>query len=393
MERKHQLLIIGLVGILLLGAIAWLNFGLSRSRTGSAKGRDAFAEASPTPKPNARQKADVAGQISSVEGSTLVGIRQMPAPEPVPVVTEKSKPKKVNYGMVQFFSAAPKARPAATPVPDPAWYLPRATLIPCSLVLTVDSSSRDTPVLGEVTQDVKMFGGTGQVAVPAGTLVAGFASPGRVRNRIEVKGSWDLIFKDGKEYEFRGVACDRIYDYATGRYGLTDGSAGLQGTILYTDQYAEIKAFAAGALSGAAQAYQTTNATFAGNTLERTPQNAGLQGLSSVSNLMVEKYLRANEGDETYVRVPAGKEFYVYTLSVIEPGQSSVGAYAQDAQAQTIWERVQAETKNKAGEAMSPEVSELLTQMARQQRTVQELKRLSAGQGEGEAGNAAKTGF
>jgi hypothetical protein len=72
----------------------------------------------------------------------LVSIRQTPAPEPAPVITEKPKPKKVNYGMVQFFSAAPKARPATTPVPDPAWYLPRATLIPCSLVLTIDSFSR-----------------------------------------------------------------------------------------------------------------------------------------------------------------------------------------------------------------------------------------------------------
>ncbi|MBV9489095.1 MAG: hypothetical protein JO069_05130 [Verrucomicrobia bacterium] len=174
---------------------------------------------------------------------------------------------------------------------------------------------------------------------------------------------------------------------------MTDGSAGLQGTLLYTDQYAELKAFAAGALSGVAQAYQTTNATFAGNALERTPQNAGLQGLSQVSNLMVEKYLRANEGDETYVRVPAGKEFYVYTLSLIEPAEASVGAYAQDAKAQTAWERLQAARKDEADEGMSPEARELLTQMARQQRTVQELKRLSAGQAEGEAGKAAKTGF
>ena len=64
MERKHQLLLIGLIGVLLLAAIAWFNFGPGRSGTGLTKGRGAFAEPSPTPKPNARQKADAAGQIS-----------------------------------------------------------------------------------------------------------------------------------------------------------------------------------------------------------------------------------------------------------------------------------------------------------------------------------------
>ena len=33
-------------------------------------------------------------------------------------------------------------------------------------------------MLGEVTQDVKAFGGTGQVVIPAGTLVAGFGADG-----------------------------------------------------------------------------------------------------------------------------------------------------------------------------------------------------------------------
>src|SRR5260221_12505403 len=124
---------------------------------------------------------------------------------------------------------------APTPLPDPKLYLPRATLIPCALIWTIDSSSRDTPVLSEVTQDVKAFGANGKVVIPAGTLVAGFASPNRVRDRIEVKGSWDLIFvRTGKEYEFRGIACDRIYDQTTCRYGLAERWACLHGAIFYT---------------------------------------------------------------------------------------------------------------------------------------------------------------
>ena len=70
-------------------------------------------------------------------------------------------------------------------------------------------------------------------------------------------------------------------------------------------------------------------------------------------------------------------------------GDGPVGVEDND----TVWERVQAETQKNGQEAMSPEVRELLTQMARQQRTVQELKKLSEGQTEGEASNGAKAGF
>src|SRR5258708_9088330 len=138
--------------------------------------------------------------------------------------------------MVAFDTAARTAG-FPSPIPDPSLFLPRATLIPCALILTVDSSSRDTPVLGEVTQDVKAFG-TAKVVIPAGTLVAAFASPNRVRDRIEVKGSWVLIFvKTGKEYEFRGIACDHIYDEDSGHYRLTDASPRLHVPIFYTERY------------------------------------------------------------------------------------------------------------------------------------------------------------
>jgi hypothetical protein len=50
--------------------------------------------------------------------------------------------------------------------------------------------------------------------------------------------------------------------------------------------------------------------------------------------------MNAKDGDERYVRVPASKEFYVLTTSVIEPNRASVGAYGQGAKAQTLWEQV-----------------------------------------------------
>ncbi len=384
-DKKKALWLIGGFAVLLIAAFllfgGWFGSrGLFSGNAGNLR-RLAFVEATPTPKTNAREQAEVQGEITSVQGPKLEGIKPQGTPSPTAVAVQKEQQKKVNYEMIPFYSAGKQAA-SPTPVPDPKLYLPRATLIPCGLILTVDSSSRDTPVLGEVTQDVKAFGGTGQVVIPAGTLVAGFASPARVRDRIEVKGSWDFIFKNGKEYEFRGVACDRIYDYNSGRYGLTDGSAGLHGTLLFTERYAELKAFGAAALAGVAQSFQTVQGNYygGGNNLQHTPENAGLQGLSNVMELMVQKYMSANDGDETYVRVPAGKEFYVYCESVIEPDQASIGAYGQNAKARTVWERVQAEKEEAKNSQVSPELKNMLNSMAQREAELEKLKAQTAGQ-------------
>jgi Bacterial conjugation TrbI-like protein len=329
-DQRKAFVMIGGFALVLVGAFLFFGWRGLFGGNGQNVKRQAFAEASPTPKANARQAAETEGEITTVQGPKLEGIKPGVSPSASAHPQQQPQQKKANSEMVAYYTPSrPLSSP--TPVPDPTQYLPRATLIPCALILTVDSSSRDTPVLAELTQDVKAFGANGKMVIPAGTLVAGFASPNRVRDRIEVKGSWDLIFvKTGKEYEFRGIACDRIYDSNTGRYGLTDGSAGLHGQIFYTDQYAELKAFGAAALAGVAQSFQTVQGNYyGGNNLQHTPENAGLQGVSNVMELMVQKYLNANDGDETYVRVPASKEFYVFTTSVIEPERASIGAYEQ----------------------------------------------------------------
>src|SRR6266446_1040112 len=378
-DQRKAFVIIGCFALVLVGAFLFFGWHGFFEGNGQSVKRQMFAQPTPTPKANARQAAETEGEITTVEGPKLEGIKPGVSPSASARPQGQPQQKKANYEMVAYYTAS---RPVTAPtsLPDPKLYLPRATLIPCALILTIDSSSRDTPVLAEVTQDVKAFGATGKVVIPAGTLVAGFASPNRVRDRIEVKGSWDLIFvKTGKEYEFRGIACDRIYDQNTGRYGLTDGSAGLHGQIFYTDRYAELKAFGAAALAGVAQGFQTVQGnSLAGNDLEHTPRNAGLQGLSNVMELMVQKYLNANDGDETYVRVPASKEFYVFTTSVIEPDRASVGAYGQDAKAQTLWEQVKAAKAELKQNGISAELKQMLNDMAQRQSQLEQLKSQAA---------------
>ena len=56
----------------------------------------------------------------------------------------------------------------------------------CSLVLTVNSSSLQTPALAEITKDVWQ---NKKLIIPAGWLAHGFAGKGHVRDRIDVSGS------------------------------------------------------------------------------------------------------------------------------------------------------------------------------------------------------------
>jgi len=90
--------------------------------------------------------------------------------------------------------------------------------------------------------------------------------------------------------------------------------------------------------------------------------------------LMVQKYLNANDGDETYVRVPASKEFYVFTTSVVEPDRASVGAYEQGAKAQTLWEKIEASKEEIKQNGISPELKQMLNDMAQRQAQLEKLK-------------------
>jgi hypothetical protein len=84
-----------------------------------------------------------------------------------------------------------------------------------------------------------------------------------------------LTFPDGLEYEMKGVACDREADPELQEYGLEDGSVGLQGEVLFTDRDAELKAFAAAALAGVSQGFQTLQGDYyGGQNLQHTPENA-----------------------------------------------------------------------------------------------------------------------
>ena len=84
-------------------------------------------------------------------------------------------------------------------------FAPFGRLIPCELVITVDSSSIQTPIIGLVTEDIFHHG---QLIIPAGTEVHGAAQVDRARERIASNGRWTLVWQNGQELNVSGLALD-----------------------------------------------------------------------------------------------------------------------------------------------------------------------------------------
>ncbi|MCB1453454.1 MAG: TrbI/VirB10 family protein, partial [Rhizobiaceae bacterium] len=207
---------------------------------------------------------------------------------------------------------------------------------PCQLIITVDSSSLATPVVGYVSEDVWH---NGNLIVPAGTEVHSFAKRGRVRDRIEVHGEWKFVWQDGKEVQVNGIALDRQFDPNSDTYGITDGSAGIRGKLEKTDEFLEFKLFTATAISGAARRSEDTTRTIFGSEPSNSLENAGLEGAAAVTDRYANLLMDQIEDDGLFVRVPAGTQFYVYTLQVFEPKLASVAGLVQGHRARNSWEK------------------------------------------------------
>jgi hypothetical protein len=205
-----------------------------------------------------------------------------------------------------------------------AAYAPFGRLIPCETVITVDSSSMQTPIVGLVTENI-YYGG--RLIIPAGTEVHGMAQTDRQRERIAGNTSWTLIWQDGEEMQLKAIALDREFDNNTNQSGwaITDGSAGLRGEVIKSDNYADIKLFAATFLSGAAGALTEKQETVFGPVNSPTLNNAPFQGAQAVLQTYAQQIYDSIQKNGFYVRVPSGKQFYLYVLQTIDRADATFG--------------------------------------------------------------------
>ncbi|MCI0745434.1 MAG: TrbI/VirB10 family protein [Verrucomicrobia subdivision 3 bacterium] len=257
-----------------------------------------------------------------------------PKPEPPP------PPPKTNEPPKEVAKTPPQQPPppaalapislladATAGVPEPRSlgpvYAPFGRLISCETVITVDSASIQTPIIGLVTEDLYH---AGKLVIPAGTEVHGSAQTDRQRERIAGGTSWTLVWQSGEELRLKAVALDREFSGDQEGWGITDGSAGLRGRIIKSDEMAEIKLFAATFLSGAAEALTEKQQTIFGPISSPTLNNAPFEGAQKVLSVYAQRIYEAIQRDGFYVRVPSGKQFYLYVLQTVDRADAVIGA-------------------------------------------------------------------
>jgi len=221
-------------------------------------------------------------------------------------------------------------------------YAPYGRLVPCELIVTVESNSINTPIIGLVTENVVH---AGKVIIPAGAEVHGRASESRTRDRIAATGTWNFVWRtqdrlNGTELTLQGIALDRDYDFNTGQWGLRDGSAGLKGYLIESDSWNEVKLFAATFLAAATQGMKEYDdfITDTGSSVqiaESSAGNAALDGATAVMAEYAEQIRETIQRDGYYIRVPTGKQFYVYVTQTIDAREGTRGNVSN----QDIWRK------------------------------------------------------
>jgi Bacterial conjugation TrbI-like protein len=218
-------------------------------------------------------------------------------------------------------------------------YAPAFRLVKCQLVNTVDSANIMTPIIGLVTDDLWW---NGKVIIRAASEVHGVANVDRVRERIASNGEFTFVLNEpnglGREIVIRGMVLDMEKDDNVDSYGITDGSAGLRGDVIRTANSDVIKLYAASLISGIAGAFSSGASGVLGNRVFTNSSSLGLSalqggiinpavgGTQGVLDRYAEQIASSIERDGFFVRVPAGKQFYVYCTEAIDLTKAIVAA-------------------------------------------------------------------
>ncbi len=218
--------------------------------------------------------------------------------------------------------------PRETPLPPVLPTAPYGRLIPCKTVLALESNRLETPIIGLVTEDIWH---NGKRVVPAGAEIHGRAALDRARERIASQSGWRIVWRtadadNGREMAVDGLILDREFDPATGAWGEHDGSAGLRGQIVKTNDDRELKLFAATFLASATSALQdnrlTTGLLGEASVPATTARNAVLAGTGAVLRDYAQELREAITRDGFYLRVPAGTPFYLYVTQTLDLAQA-----------------------------------------------------------------------
>ena len=234
----------------------------------------------------------------------------------------------------------------------PEVFAPFGRLLKCQLVDTIDSvTARSEPIVAIVTQELDW---DGNVIIPAGSEAFSYAAPAPVIDsegvgRLVDNGEWTIVMpggegENGRELAIRGRAVNRQESALSARgdvrsWGLDDGADGLIGYTLSTLDNREIRLFAAAAASGVAQGFAAVaerqvpaagvsgvlGATQVAPTIGTAAIGGAGTGAVDAMNEIAARIREEIQKRGVYVRVPAGKAFYLFVEQSIDPGEAQVG--------------------------------------------------------------------
>jgi hypothetical protein len=317
-----------------------------------------------------REAAPVAGYrrevvrprtVQNLVGAEATGDDPQPASPPGGPSSRRRDEKKTLPEIFRMPGEAAAAPPAAVPAPprkaDPAPALPDVfapfgRLVKCELLETIDSiTARSEPILALVTEDVAW---NGNVIIPAGSEAFSYAAPEPVMDgdgvgRLVDNGEWTLVLpggdgENGRELALKGRAVNRLETVVDARgrarsWGIDDGADGLVGYTLSSLDDREIRLFVAAAASGLAQGFGAiaehqvpatgVSGLLGATQVAPTVGNAVVGSVSTsavdAANEMVARIRQEIAKRGTYVRVPAGKPFYLFVEQTIDPRLAQVG--------------------------------------------------------------------
>jgi hypothetical protein len=351
----RTLLLVLLLLVVAIGGSAWFVIGRSAPRRKQASAAPMITEESGLQQPSLHTERPVA-PAEVVLPHPTPEITQVELPSERPMVAEK----KLAPMRIYTSTAAPAPTPEEENVGD---YAPAFRMVRCKLVNTIDSSNISTPVVGLVTDDLIW---DGKVIIPRCSEVHGMAQVDKSRERISAEGAWTFTLYDkddpglGRELVVKGWALDReddpefkrlmvgatTVDLAVKTWGITDGSAGLRGVVLKSNNSSALNLFVATFIAGIAQSVQGSVTNVFGQTVP-SPNvsgaggvpgyiiNPAAQGTEAVLDRYAQMVMDSIERDGFFIRVPAGKLFYVYVTEDILTGKATVGGSRRLAQVQS----------------------------------------------------------
>ncbi len=216
-------------------------------------------------------------------------------------------------------------------------FAPYGRLIKCRTVMTVDSSRLQTPVIGEVMEEVWHTGldGSKKMIIERGVEVHGTAQGNAMRDRISTGSDWVLVWRNadspdvGKELVIKGIALENSQEPDGDGFTITDGSAGIPGYIIKGSELKEIIALISTFVSGLGAGLVDTNTytDSSGNTTSTYDGNlktAVALGVQRSAELYAQRMLRQIAEESTYVRAPAGTPFYLYVTQPLDLKKANI---------------------------------------------------------------------